>query len=235
VGELDEDSLAESVQEPEARLAEREAELAEIDACRQRFLSVVASEKELVGVTSEAEAEPATRLQAPATGRKAAARETPAAEEENPNLATNLNLVVETPPAPPEEPADRTFLVPDARLVPVDDSTDGAEFRLGMVSSIGRSAENQIRLVKAGVSRRHAVIKLTERGFVIQDLESQNGTFINGERVPEHTLSDGDLIWIGDVKMAFKTNWTPPAAGHDAEAESNGGDQGKQARRGRRS
>lgn len=103
----------------------------------------------------------------------------------------------------------QTFLVPDASLEPVDDSTDGARFRLGVVTSIGRSAENHIRLVKAGVSRKHAVIRLTERGFLLEDLGSQNGTFVNGSRVPTHNLVDGDEIWIGDVKVRFASAWAP--------------------------
>lgn len=130
-------------------------------------------------------------------------------------LAANPALVAD-PPANdsaaarlPSETGPQTFLVPDASLEPVDDSTDGARFRLGVVTSIGRSAENHIRLVKAGVSRKHAVIRLTERGFVLEDLGSQNGTFVNGARVPTHDLANGDEIWIGDVKVRFASAWTP--------------------------
>lgn len=132
-------------------------------------------------------------------------------------LATNRALGLDAPPNDTavarlrNETGPQTFLVPDASLEPVDDSTDGARFRLGVVTSIGRSAENHIRLVKAGVSRKHAVIRLTERGFVLEDLGSQNGTFVNGARVPAHDLANGDEIWIGDVKVRFTSAWTPPA------------------------
>lgn len=133
-------------------------------------------------------------------------------------LATNPALSADAPPSDTaaarlrNETGPQTFLVPDASLEPVDDSTDGARFRLGVVTSIGRSAENHIRLVKAGVSRKHAVIRLTERGFVLEDLGSQNGTFVNGARVPTHDLTNGDEIWIGDVKVRFSSAWTPQGA-----------------------
>jgi pSer/pThr/pTyr-binding forkhead associated (FHA) protein len=52
-------------------------------------------------------------------------------------------------------------------------------------------------------------------GFSIQDLSSQNGVFVNGERVTEHSLKDGEQIVIGDSTMLFRTPW--PISGKRAD------------------
>ena len=55
------------------------------------------------------------------------------------------------------------------------------------------------------VSSKHARIVRTDDGFVIEDLQSRNGTFVNGERVTEgpRKLNDGDLVRLGKVIMTF--------------------------------
>lgn len=70
--------------------------------------------------------------------------------------------------------------------------------------SIGRAPTNAIPVPDASVSSSHARILRTNEGFVLEDLQSRNGTFINGEKVTEkRLLSDGDLIRIGKVIMTF--------------------------------
>jgi pSer/pThr/pTyr-binding forkhead associated (FHA) protein len=71
-------------------------------------------------------------------------------------------------------------------------------------TSIGRSRDNDIRLADDRVSRRHAQIDLQQGAFVISDLESANGTFVNGQRVQRQTLSNGDEIRIGDSRLFFR-------------------------------
>jgi len=69
---------------------------------------------------------------------------------------------------------------------------------------IGRADEVDVRLAKAGVSRRHAAIKRqNEKKFLIADLQSTNGTFVNSERISEIALKDQDLIAIGDSRLKF--------------------------------
>ncbi|MBU4483962.1 FHA domain-containing protein, partial [bacterium] len=69
--------------------------------------------------------------------------------------------------------------------------------------SIGRADANAITLKEAKVSRQHATIKEKAGGFVLLDLNSSNGVFVNGHRIKEHVLSDGDEIEIGDFKLKF--------------------------------
>lgn len=221
VGELSDEDLRTRIAEPEGLLAERQRDLDAVADIKTRFLGVVASEADLI------EPPRAVTPPTPPPGAVPAAPAPPAgavtiirpASSDTRHLETAAVPPATPSPVPPTAPAgaaaetgSRTFLVPDASLEPVDDSTDGARFRLGVVTSIGRSAENHIRLVKAGVSRKHAVINLTDRGFVLEDLGSQNGTFVNGDKVPTRDLVDGDVIWIGDVKVMFKSAWTPPGA-----------------------
>ncbi len=54
------------------------------------------------------------------------------------------------------------------------------------------------------MSRRHAEIVLAETGYVVKDLGSPNGTFVNGERITEHRLHDDDRIAMGGQVFVFK-------------------------------
>lgn len=70
--------------------------------------------------------------------------------------------------------------------------------------TIGRAPSNAISIADGSVSSHHARIVRTPEGFILEDLQSRNGTFINGEKVTEkRALSDGDLIRLGKVIMTF--------------------------------
>lgn len=68
---------------------------------------------------------------------------------------------------------------------------------------IGRALDNDVVLESNDVSRRHA--RLEPAGSVLRlvDLGSTNGTRVNGRRVQEHLLHDGDLVEFGSVQLAF--------------------------------
>ena len=102
-------------------------------------------------------------------------------------------------PATPAEPE-----LPEAMLVGDGSDGPGLEFRLGPVNNIGRADDNEIRLVRTGVSRHHATVVGDGGGYTLKDLGSQNGTFLNGERVTESPLAHGDRIWVGAVELQFK-------------------------------
>jgi ABC-type multidrug transport system ATPase subunit/pSer/pThr/pTyr-binding forkhead associated (FHA) protein/ABC-type transport system involved in multi-copper enzyme maturation permease subunit len=63
--------------------------------------------------------------------------------------------------------------------------------------TIGRAPENDLVVDDVLVSRRHAVLERTPRGWHVTDLGSANGTFINGRRVSEAPVTEGDLLGIG--------------------------------------
>jgi pSer/pThr/pTyr-binding forkhead associated (FHA) protein len=75
----------------------------------------------------------------------------------------------------------------------------GEEFPLeeGKVVTIGRSSDLDMVLVEEMVSRKHARIHMDSGTITIEDLESTNGTFVNGEKIHHARLREGDRILIG--------------------------------------
>lgn len=71
--------------------------------------------------------------------------------------------------------------------------------------SIGRLPENEIPLASISISRRHALIEQdTTNQFTISDLNSLNGTFINGKKAKKGALSNGDKISVGKYSILFE-------------------------------
>ena len=63
---------------------------------------------------------------------------------------------------------------------------------------IGRASESDVRLFSPSVSRAHAELRLEGNHILLRDLGSRNGIVVNGSRVPQRLLRNGDLIRIGD-------------------------------------
>ncbi len=93
----------------------------------------------------------------------------------------------------------------------------GGEYPIaeGQEIVIGRSSELDMVLVEEMVSRKHARIALTDGTINIEDLGSTNGTFVNGEKVQQGTLREGDRVLIGTNILKVV------AAPQDAEARAN--------------
>ncbi len=71
---------------------------------------------------------------------------------------------------------------------------------------IGRHSDNELVLPDSTISRQHAEIadRSGNGSFVLRDLDSRNGTIVNGVRITEHRLRDGDRIVIGQTVMEFR-------------------------------
>ncbi|HEX3493118.1 MAG TPA: FHA domain-containing protein [Streptosporangiaceae bacterium] len=65
------------------------------------------------------------------------------------------------------------------------------------VLRIGRAGDNDVVVSDLSVSRYHAELRRTARGFQVVDLESHNGTFLNGQRVSAAPVTEDDLIGVG--------------------------------------
>jgi serine/threonine protein kinase len=75
----------------------------------------------------------------------------------------------------------------------------GKRIRLSKpVSTVGRSADCQIIIKAADVSKEHCRLLLKPKAVVIQDLASANGTFVNGEPIDRAVLNDGDLLRVAE-------------------------------------
>jgi uncharacterized RDD family membrane protein YckC len=72
------------------------------------------------------------------------------------------------------------------------------------ILSIGRDPTNDLVLPDAMVSRRHAVIEFRGSQFYLRDCNSSNGSLVNGDRVSERNLRDGDLVAIGTARLLFR-------------------------------
>lgn len=69
---------------------------------------------------------------------------------------------------------------------------------------LGRKPENDIALPDSTVSGRHAIIhKLADGSYEVEDLNSTNGTFVNGERIGKHALRSGDVLQLGKLRLMF--------------------------------
>ncbi|MEW5735045.1 MAG: FHA domain-containing protein [Thermodesulfobacteriota bacterium] len=80
-----------------------------------------------------------------------------------------------------------------------------AEFALnkGGTISIGRLNDNQVVVENLAVSGHHAKIDSVGEGFLLTDLQSKNGTFVNMQRVNSHWLKDGDQVTVGKHTLLF--------------------------------
>lgn len=81
------------------------------------------------------------------------------------------------------------------------------------VSLVGRDVTNDVVIGDAEVSRQHARITRTPGGYVLEDLGSTNGTFVNGERLTTpRILNPGDLIAFGETVTITFDAVAPEAA-----------------------
>jgi hypothetical protein len=83
---------------------------------------------------------------------------------------------------------------------------EGREHQLGStpITVIGRSSECDIVVGDPNVSRRHAEVRKIGRGYSLVDLGSTNGTEVNGQRVTETSLMNGDVIGVGTTQITFE-------------------------------
>jgi uncharacterized RDD family membrane protein YckC len=123
-----------------------------------------------------------------------------------------------------------------ALLQTVPDADDPRSFELeGVETSIGRSDRCTIQVDDKAISRTHAVVRKTDEGYLVVDKGSANGTFVNGNKVEEHLLADGDTLLVGSTIFRFVDPPDPEAtvllkaADMVAEAEAAHGRSGKPA------
>ena len=82
----------------------------------------------------------------------------------------------------------------------------GAKFVLdNELTRVGRHPDSEIFLDDITVSRRHAEFERSADGYVVRDVGSLNGTYVNRERIDEVPLSSGDEVQIGKFKLVFLT------------------------------
>src|SRR5438128_2979279 len=115
-----------------------------------------------------------------------------------------------TPFGADEKTPPRTMPQPVAapvapRMILKGPAGDVTEFPLGENNILGRSTTASVRLADREVSRKHSQIDKEGEDYVLRDLGSSNGTFLNGKRIfGPSKLKDGDEVVIGTSKMEFR-------------------------------
>lgn len=90
------------------------------------------------------------------------------------------------------------------QLVVVDGPNRGKKLTLNKnLIKIGKRETNDLVIIDKTVSREHVEIEYAADSFLLRDLDSTNGTFLNGSRVKEAYLSPGDLIKCGNTTLEF--------------------------------
>jgi len=89
-------------------------------------------------------------------------------------------------------------------------------------TAIGRDVGNPIRIESTYVSKRHAVVRVDQKGYTVADLGSANGTIVNGRLVSVAALNDGDRVELGSEVLVFSN----PSAGSGASARPASGRRG---------
>ncbi len=97
--------------------------------------------------------------------------------------------------------------------------------------NVGRVQGNDLMLPKGNVSKHHARLLYRDGRFIVTDLKSTNGTYVNGRKISQATIvREGDKIYIGDFVMRLETpaqagqspdaSYSPPAASDDSQGRA---------------
>jgi predicted component of type VI protein secretion system len=87
---------------------------------------------------------------------------------------------------------------------------------------VGREPSCEIHIDNLGISRNHCAFVNKSDAFVIQDLGSSNGTYVNGRKITEHFLNDADEVIIGKYTLRFKNETQAAAVSSKSASEEAG-------------
>jgi adenylate cyclase len=104
-----------------------------------------------------------------------------------------------------------------ARLILIHPDGQRLEYTLGQSTSIGRHPDNAIQILDKVVSKEHATVEKVGDRYVLRDLASRNGTFINQKRITgEAALRDQDEVALGSMRLLFVDDATSSGTPHFA-------------------
>ena len=104
--------------------------------------------------------------------------------------------------APP--PPAATGRVPTLVMAP-GTASESAYPLSGRTTVIGRAEDCDLRIADPGASRRHAELRRNDDDVTVVDLGSTNGTLLNGEKIDQADLRDGDELTIGETTFSFRS------------------------------
>jgi hypothetical protein len=158
---------------------------------------------ELLGLAREAHLTLAQPPEVTVLANEAQAAHTISVTSENRPVIASATQTMAPVPAAVAHATPRAFVILDGeRTIPLQES----------VVNIGRRLDNQIIVDDPRVSRNHAQLRLRFGHYVLYNLGSTGGTFINGQRVEECVLRPGDVISLGGVPLIYGEDSSLPGA-----------------------
>lgn len=122
----------------------------------------------------------------------------PSNDEPRTQLIAATPPVHQAPPAPPIAPR------PTYRHVVVIDGPNTRSALHEGKNVIGRGSACEVKVTDTGVSRQHAEIIVTGPNAVVQDLNSTNGTLVNGRKISNQRLTHGDVVRLGHSVLVYR-------------------------------
>jgi predicted component of type VI protein secretion system len=106
------------------------------------------------------------------------------------------------------------------KLVVLSEGLTGRSYELKVdKTTIGRLDDNSFQIQEQSISSHHCEVLLKGNDVVVKDLNSTNGTYINGEKVSEKPLKPGQILRLGQVEIRLEADGTAPAAGAPSAAD----------------
>jgi hypothetical protein len=216
LGEFDDKEYQRRLGELDASIKTGASSKKRADELKKRFLGAVDSEDDLSGEpTAPPPPTPAPEQGAPQVaavpaGAVAATQEMPVLDPEEAAgaKAAKPEETPRGPTPPPKAPAfnpDATITIRSARLVPQNAEAGRNPMPLGLKpSSIGSDESNDIRIGGDAVDAKHAKVTISMSGYTLIDLGSKSGTLVNGDKIKDRVLRDGDAVQIGAARFVFR-------------------------------
>jgi len=106
------------------------------------------------------------------------------------------------------------------KIVVLSEGLTGRSFDLKVdKTTVGRLEDNAFQISEQSVSSHHCELLLKGSDVIVRDLNSTNGTYINGEKISEKVLKPGQILRLGNVEARLETDGAgAPAAGAGASA-----------------
>lgn len=96
-----------------------------------------------------------------------------------------------------------------AKLVVLSAGLNGRSHEIVDKTTIGRVEDNSFQIAEPSVSSHHCEVVLRGSDVVVRDLNSTNGTFINGEKISESVLKPGQTLRLGQIELQILTEGMP--------------------------
>jgi len=86
--------------------------------------------------------------------------------------------------------------------------------------TIGRTRANDVRIKSKAISRHHATVMINADAVTVEDAGSTNGCMLNGQKIKQASMSDGDTLELGDLQYRLSTRHVQPTVASSADALS---------------